>query len=87
MKRLTLAMVVASLAIPAAAQTAADPSDKPAAKQPNPNKRECRHEAQTGSLISRSTCHTRAEWAAIDDANSKAVDSARHSRMSGGAGG
>ena len=44
------------------AATAA-PAAKPLA---NPNKRICRADTDTGSLMAKRICHTRAEWAAMD---------------------
>jgi len=41
------------------------------AKPENPNKKVCRRDMETGSIIPTSVCHTRAEWAAIDQAHSK----------------
>ena len=35
-------------------------------KPKDPNKKVCRHDMETGSIIPTSICHTRAEWAAID---------------------
>jgi len=40
----------------------------------DPNKRVCRSEVPTGSLMGKSVCHTRAEWAAIDHQNDIATD-------------
>lgn len=51
---------------------AADSSD--AAKPPK-EKKVCRREAVTGSIIgTRSVCHTKAEWEAIDAANANNAD-------------
>jgi predicted secreted protein len=53
-----------SFAIPAMAQT------DTAAPKPVKEKKVCRREAVTGSIIgTRSVCHTKTEWAAIDAAN------------------
>lgn len=57
-----------SFAIPAMAQTA--PASDTVAPKPVKEKKVCRREAVTGSIIgTRSVCHTKTEWAAIDAAN------------------
>ena len=45
-----------------------------AASAPKPEKKVCRRIEVTGSIIgSKAVCHTKAEWTAIDEANSKAA--------------
>ena len=62
-----------SFAAPAIAQTG---SDVPAPK-PVKEKKICRREAQTGSILgSPSVCHTKAEWDKIDAANGRNADDA-----------
>lgn len=70
----TMAFVAAlSLAAPAFAQTT--PTTDQAAPKPVKEKKVCRRETTTGSIIgARSTCHTRSEWAAIDAANARSTD-------------
>jgi predicted secreted protein len=50
----------------------------------DPNKRICRSEVPTGSMMSKSVCHTRAEWQSIDDQNQAATDQAIRSRRTSG---
>lgn len=52
-------------------QTAAAPTK--AGKAANPNKRICKSVTVTGSRMPQSTCHTRAEWDEIDQANQSSV--------------
>lgn len=54
-----LAMLMAAQADPAAAV----PS------KPAKERKVCRSEQRTGSQMSTTTCHTKAEWAEIDDVN------------------
>jgi ActR/RegA family two-component response regulator len=68
--RILLAALLAATATAAAAQTppAAEPP-KPAAVDKS-QEIVCRRDAEVGSLIKRKrTCHTRAQWAAIQDRN------------------
>lgn len=55
-----------------AASGAAMAGDK---KPADPNKRICRGVEQTGSIFTHQVCHTRAEWAKINEQNEK--DTAR----------
>lgn len=41
-------------------------------KPVDPDKKICRRAASTGSRMSKSECHTKAEWAAIDENNRQA---------------
>ena len=64
-----------SFAIPAMAQT--DPASDAVAPKPVKEKKICRREAQTGSILGGpSICHTKAEWAKIDAANAQNADDA-----------
>lgn len=73
-KKMALIATVA-LAAPAFAQTA--PATDPAAPKPVKEKKICRREAQTGSILgSPSVCHTKAEWAKIDEQNAANADDA-----------
>jgi predicted secreted protein len=68
-KMMALAASV-SFTLPAVAQTA-----EPAAPPPPKEKKSCRREAVTGSIVSvRAVCHTKSEWAAIDADNAKNAD-------------
>lgn len=42
----------------------------------DPNKRICRSETPTGSMMSKNVCHTRAEWTMIDEQNQTATNNA-----------
>ncbi|HWU72106.1 MAG TPA: hypothetical protein VN137_01380 [Sphingomonas sp.] len=72
----TMAFVAGiSFAVPAFAQTA--PATDPAAPKPVKEKKICRREAQTGSILGgASICHTKADWAKIDAANGRNADDA-----------
>ena len=52
-------------------------------KPVDPNKRVCRSEIPTGSRMSKSVCHTGAEWAQIDAANAASAQSAYDQRLAG----
>ena len=71
----TMACVVAiAFAVPAVAQTATTTDSAP---KPVKEKKICRREAQTGSILGSSAiCHTKAEWAKIDAQNSDNADRA-----------
>jgi len=63
----------------------ASPSS-PAAKgsaKPVKERRICRSETTTGSMLSRSVCHTAAEWKAIEVANQEQIERARNSSTAG----
>ena len=66
---MTLLAAALALALPAAAvaqETPAAPAPAPAA----PEKKQCRLYGQTGSIMpGKRVCHTKAEWASIDQAN------------------
>ena len=51
-------------------------------KPQDPNKRICRSEVPTGSMLGKSICHTRLEWAAIDNQNQTNTDSMMQSQRS-----
>ena len=57
-----------AVAAPALADNSSD-----AAKPPK-EKKVCRSEPVTGSIVFRSICHTRDEWASIDADNARRVD-------------
>ncbi|MBB4618252.1 hypothetical protein [Sphingomonas abaci] len=69
-----------------AAQTTA-PEAPAATPTPTPTpvaaeKPVCRKEVPLGSIMAKRTCHSKAEWAAIDSANAGAAENAR--RINGG---
>jgi hypothetical protein len=43
------------------------------APAPPKEKKVCRSEAVTGSIMARSTCHTKTEWEQIDSANARSA--------------
>ena len=65
------------LASPALAQLAPTPAGTSTASAPAPavnEKKICRSDAGTGSLIPKRTCMTKAEWDAVDQHNRQNVD-------------
>ena len=73
-------LLLATVAAPAIAQTAADAPAKPKA-----DKKICRTIDTTGSImVGTRVCHTKAEWAAIDGRNSDNVSQGRDIRGGGG---
>jgi hypothetical protein len=56
---------------------AAFAADTPA---PPKEKKVCRSVAVTGSIMSRSICHTKAEWAQIDATNAQSAENALNQR-------
>lgn len=55
---------------------------------PVKEKKVCREEENTGSMMRSRTCHTKAEWAQIDEANRRAADEfGSHNRMAHSPGG
>ena len=70
LKVLAFATVAVFVTVPAVAQTPTDTAT-PAPKE----KKVCRQYAVTGSIVpTKTVCHTRAEWAQIDDANARSPD-------------
>jgi len=45
---------------------------------PKKEKKICRREEVTGSMFPKTTCHTKAEWSAIDEANRNGADRMRN---------
>ena len=60
------------LALIATATQTPDPARTPAADKPI-----CRRELPIGSYLPVRTCHTKAQWAQIDEANGRAASDAR----------
>ena len=56
-----------TLALTLAALCAASPIGAKDKKPVDPNKKICRTDTSTGSIMPKSTCHTAAQWAAIDN--------------------
>lgn len=67
-----MALIAATMfTVPALADTPAQDSTKPAKE-----KKICRRETVTGSIVPfKTTCHTQSEWASIDAANGRNVQS------------
>ncbi len=89
MKRLLPALFLMINALPAVAQEAPSttpvsaPAPVPAAAPAKPKKL-CRREEVTGSYVGRVVCHTKEEWADIDQENARNSDDALdHLRSSG----
>jgi hypothetical protein len=57
-----LALLMAT--VPAAGYTMAP--DQASADQPAPEKKICKNQVVTGSIMSRRVCHTKAEWNALE---------------------
>ncbi|THD36007.1 MAG: hypothetical protein E7773_08670 [Sphingomonas sp.] len=73
-----LAAVSFAVAAPAVA------GDSPDSAKPAKEKKICRRETVTGSIVPfKTTCHTKSEWASIDAENARAVDSMANNRPSG----
>jgi predicted transglutaminase-like cysteine proteinase len=68
---LTIAMPLSTAAMAADPAPAAPAAAAPAATaNPDDLKMICRRDKETGSLVkSKKTCHTKAQWAYIDDTN------------------
>ena len=77
---LRTAALLLFVAAPAAAQTDTAPAAKPVKE-----KKVCRRMDTTGSIMSGSmVCHTKADWAAIDDENARQTGAARDTRGAAG---
>jgi hypothetical protein len=63
-------------ASPDAATQAAVPTPTPVKER-----KICHDEPETGSLISKRTCHTKAEWDAINKASARDIDAFRNKPM------
>ncbi|SKB40325.1 hypothetical protein [Sphingopyxis flava] len=70
---LSLAALLAGA--PAAAQAAAP--DKASADKPDADKKICKREIATGSIMSRRTCHTKAEWDQLEARGKADLDRTR----------
>lgn len=83
MRRLIVLAVACAIPSALAAQTAAA---EPAASSEKPAKEKkiCRREEETGSLMASRICHTKDEWVRIDAANQKAVEQFSTARRNNG---
>ncbi|WP_242415461.1 hypothetical protein [Sphingomonas panni] len=73
---LTLFILATALQVPAAPQ--------PAAEKPKPEKKICRRDAATGSIMTMRTCRTAAEWAQVDAAAADVTAEALRQRANAG---
>ena len=64
---------------------ATTPAAAPAAEAPK-EKKICRREETTGSIMQQHICHTKQEWVQIDAANQKAADQFSNARRNGSGG-
>ena len=78
-------VLVCAISSPLFAQAAA-PATGATAEKPAEEKKVCRREETTGSIMTRRVCHTKAEWAQIDEPNQRANDQFNNARRSGTAG-
>ena len=89
MRKLIAAAMTCTLAGTLLAQSGT-PAPAPAVP-PVKEKKICREQETTGSLMRSRTCHTKAEWEQIDEANRRAAEQfGSHNRMAhspGGSGG
>ena len=69
------------------AMTAAAVAPAYAAKEPtspvDPDKKICRKQETTGSIMTKRICHTKAEWAQIDKVNGQDAERALSKRRTG----
>jgi hypothetical protein len=73
---------MALLAASSAGTTPSDATSAPAPTQvPAKEHKICQDEPETGSLISKRTCHTKAEWAAINKGYAHDTDAFRNKSM------
>ena len=70
-----LPLMMFSLAAPAMAQTS---NDAPSKTEVEKEKKICRREMSTGSMMAKRTCHTKTEWTAIDQQNQANTEASRH---------
>lgn len=75
--------MIVSLAITllVAGQTSPGPTPTQAVAAPVVEKPICRRETPTGSNFSRNVCHTKAEWAAINGENARALQGRRNGSL------
>ena len=80
MLRLTILACAAALSMPATAQTAAPapaPQAAPQTPAPQKEKKVCKVDTSTGSIMPKRTCRTAEEWTALEGANSGVPDQLR----------
>jgi hypothetical protein len=74
------ALVMFSACLSIAASAMAHHDKKPV----DPNKKVCRPDTAIGSIMPKMTCHTAAEWAAIDGDNARAASQMLNQGPGGG---
>jgi hypothetical protein len=82
MRRFIVLAAACSLSGSLLAQTAAPAAPAAPAAAPEKEKKSCRREEVTGSIMQPRICHTKEEWMAIDEANRQNADSFAASRRS-----
>ena len=87
MRRLIVLAIACAVPSALLAQDAAPaPAAAPAAAKPEKEKKICRREETTGSVMLTRVCHTKDEWVAIDKANQAAADQFSAARRGGHSG-
>lgn len=86
MRRLIVLAVACAIPTALLAQTATPPATAATAEKPAKEKKLCRREEMTGSIMPTRVCHTKDEWVQIDAANQKAADQFSAARRNHGPG-
>jgi len=68
----------------AAAMQATAPQAAPAPEKPKPEKKICRRDAATGSIMTMRTCRTQTEWSQVDAAAADVTAEALRQRANAG---
>jgi hypothetical protein len=74
-------LFIAASLLAAAPDAVTPPTGATPTPAPVKERKICRDEPETGSLISKRTCHTKAEWEAINKASAHDVDAFRNKAM------
>ena len=83
MLRVIALSVTVALAAPVVAGPAATPAPAQQPAAPVKEKKICREEAVTGSIMPKRTCHTQAEWDALGQLNREALEQLRERQKTG----
>ena len=84
MRRLIVLAIACAVPSALLAQDAAPaPAAAPVAAKPEKEKKICRREETTGSVMLTRVCHTKEEWVAIDKANQDAANQFSAARRTG----
>jgi hypothetical protein len=83
-----LIVLAVACAVPGAlfAQATTPATTPAAAEKPAKEKKICRREEETGSIMQTRVCHSKEEWVQIDAANQKAADQFSNARRNGSGG-